>query len=144
MKNIISILCLTCLLSGCLYTKKRAIEKFCSTDSIAYSVLVHDTIIVKAIKVDTFFNASIDSFTIIKDRLEILYKKVGEKIYIQGQCKSDTIYKTKLVQVQVPTKVKKLEWWESLYIKARDWFAVIGFLALFLGFYLLKPHKKTE
>jgi len=144
MKNIISIVCITWLLSGCLYTKKRAIEKFCMTDSIPYSVLVHDTIVIKAIKVDTFFNASIDSFTIIKDRLEIRYKKIGEKIYIQGQCKGETIYKTKLVQVQVPTKVKKLEWWETLYIKARDWLAVIGFLALFLGLYLLKPHKKNE
>ena len=144
MKKLITILCLTYLLSGCLYTKKRAIEKFCTTDSIPYSVLVHDTIIVKAIKVDTFFNSSIDSFTIIKDRLEIRYKKVGEKIFIQGECKSDTIYKTKLVEVQVPTKVKKLEWWETLYIKARDWFAVIGFLAMFLGLYLLMPHKKSE
>jgi len=144
MKNIISIVCITWLLSGCLYTKKKAIEKFCITDSIPYSVLVHDTIVIKAIKVDTFFNSSIDSFTIIKDRLEIRYKKIGEKIYIQGQCKSDTIYKIKLVQVQVPTKIKKLEWWESLYIKARDWFAVIGFLAMFLGLYLLKPHKKNE
>jgi hypothetical protein len=144
MKKLISIVCITCLLSGCLYTKKRALEKFCITDSIPYSVLVHDTIIVKSIKVDTFFNSSIDSFTIIKDRLEIRYKKVGEKIFIQGECKSDTIYKTKLVQVQVPTKIKKLKWWETLYIKARDWFAVIGFLALFLGLYLLKPHKNNE
>jgi hypothetical protein len=144
MKNIISIVCITWLLSGCLYTKKRAIEKFCITDSIPYSVLVHDTIVIKAIKVDTFFNSSIDSFTIIKDRLEIRYKKIGEKIYIQGQCKADTIYKTKLVQVQVPTKIKKLEWWESLYIKARDWFAVIGFLAIFLGLYLIMPHKKSQ
>jgi hypothetical protein len=144
MKKLITILCFTYLLSGCLYTKKRAIEKFCITDSIPYSVLVHDTIIVKSIKVDTFFNSSIDSFTIIKDRLEIRYKKIGEKIYIQGECKSDTIYKTKLVEVQVPTKVKRLEWWESLYIKARDWFAVIGFLAMFLGLYLLMPHKKSE
>jgi len=144
MKKLISIVCITILFSGCLYTKKRAIEKFCSTDSIPYSVLVHDTIVIKAIKLDTFFNSSIDSFTIIKDRLEIRYKKIGEKIYIQGQCKSDTIYKTKLVQVQVPTKVKKLEWWETWYIKARDWFAVIGFLAMFLGLYLLKPHKKSQ
>jgi len=144
MKNIITIVCITILFSGCLYTKKRAIEKFCSTDSIPYSILVHDTIVIKAIKLDTFFNASIDSFTIIKDRLEIRYKKIGEKIYIQGQCKSDTIYKTKLVQVQVPTKIKKLEWWETLYIKARDWFAVIGSLALFLGLYLIMPHKKSD
>jgi len=144
MKKLITILCLTILFSGCLYTKKQAIEKFCIADSIPYSVLVHDTIVIKAIKIDTFFNASIDSFWIIKERLEIRYKKVGEKIFIQGQCKGDTIYKTKLVQVQVPTKIKKLEWWESLYIKARDLFAVIGFLAMFLGLYLLKPHKKSE
>jgi hypothetical protein len=144
MKKLITILCLTLIFSSCLYTKKRALEKFCITDSIPYSVLIHDTIVIKSIKVDTFFNSSIDSFVIIKDRLEIRYKKVGEKIFIQGECKGDTIYKTKLVQVQVPTKVKKLEWWESLYIKARDWFAVIGFLAMFLGLYLLIPHKKSE
>jgi hypothetical protein len=144
MKKLITILCITLIFSSCLYTKKRALEKFCITDSIPYSIIVHDTIIVKSIKVDTFFNSSIDSFTIIKDRLEIRYKKVGEKIFIQGECKSDTIYKTKLVQVQVPTKVKRLEWWESLYIKARDWFAVIGFLAMFLGLYLIMPHKKSE
>jgi hypothetical protein len=144
MKKLITILCITLIFSSCLYTKKRALEKFCITDSIPYSIIVHDTIVIKAIQVDTFFNAKLDSFVIIKDRLEIRYKKVGEKIFIQGECKSDTIYKTKLVQVQVPTKLKKLEWWESLYIKARDWFAVIGFLAMFLGFYLIMPHKKSE
>ena len=132
------------LFSSCLYTKKAAIKKFCKQDSVLVSVIVQDTFYVKEISVDTFFKASIDSFTIIKDRLEIRYKKIGEKIYIQGQCKGDTIYKTKLVHVQVPIKVKKLEWWESLYIKARDWFAVIGFLVMFLGLYLLKPHKKSE
>lgn len=141
MKKLITILCITSLLSSCLYTKKRAIEKFCTTDSVAVSVLVHDTFIIKSIKVDTMFNASIDTFTIIKDRLEIRYKKVGEKIFIQGECKGDTIYKTKFVNVQVPIIKPKLAWWEIAYLNIRDWLAVIGFIGICLGLYLITLRK---
>jgi hypothetical protein len=139
MKKLITILCVTYLLSGCLYTKKRALEKFCITDSIPYSVLVHDTIYIKAIKVDTFFNSSIDSFTIIKDRLEIRYKKVGEKIYIQGECKSDTIYKTKLVQVKIPIVKPKNKWWVEYY-----WLPYLILLVLVIRHVIIKKIEKMS
>jgi hypothetical protein len=139
MKKLITILCITWLLSGCLYTKKRAIEKFCITDSIPYSFLVHDTIVIKAIKVDTFFNSSIDSFTIIKDRIEIRYKKVGEKIYIQGECKSDTIYKTKLVQVKIPIVKPKNKWWVEYY-----WLPYLVILVLMIRYFVIKKIEKMS
>lgn len=142
MKKIFSILIIASLFSSCLYTKKSAIKKFCQVDSIPYSILVHDTFVVQSVKIDTMFNASIDTFTIIKDRLEIRYKKVGEKIFIQGECKSDTIYKTKLVQIQVPIFKPKLTWYEIAYLNIRNWLAVIGFIGICIGLYLITPRKK--
>lgn len=135
-------ICLISLVSSCLYTKNAAIKKFCKQDSIPYSIVVHDTFVVKSIKVDTMFNASIDTFTIIKDRLEIRYKKIGEKIFIQGACKGDTIYKTKFIQVNVPVLKPKLAWWEIWYINARDWLAVIGVLAICITLWIITPRKK--
>ena len=139
MKKLITILCITLLFSSCLYTKKRAIEKFCTTDSIPYSIIVHDTIVVKAIQVDTFFNASLDSFIIIKDRLEIRYKKVGEKIFIQGECKSDTIYKTKLVQVKIPMVKPKNRWWVEYY-----WLPYLVILVLLIRYFVIKKIEKMS
>ena len=139
MKKLITILCITYLLSGCLYTKKRALEKFCITDSIPYSIVVHDTIVIKAIQVDTFFNAKLDSFVIIKDRLEIRYKKVGEKIFIQGECKSDTIYKTKLVQVKIPMVKPKNRWWVEYY-----WLPYLILLVLVIRYVIIKKIEKMS
>ncbi len=132
-------LCMISLLSGCLYTKKRAIEKFCTTDSIPYSIVVHDTIVIKAIQVDTFFSAKLDSFIIIKDRLEIRYKKVGEKIFIQGKCKSDTIYKTKLVQVKIPIVKPKDKWWVEYY-----WLPYLILLVLVIRYVIIKKIEKLS
>ncbi len=143
MKKLITILCITSLLSSCLYTKETAIKKFCKADSIPYSIIVHDTFVVQSIKVDTMFNASLDTFTIIKDRLVIHYKKVGEKIFIQGECKADTIYKTKLIQVQIPIIKPKLAWWEIAYLNIRNWLAVIGFIGICIGIYIITPRKNT-
>ena len=139
MKKLITILCITLIFSSCLYTKKRAIEKFCTTDSIPYSIVVHDTIVIKAIQVDTFFNAKLDSFIVIKDRLEIRYKKVGEKIFIQGECKSDTIYKTKFVNVQVPILKPKLEWWVEYY-----WLPYLVILVLLIRYFVIKKIEKLS
>jgi hypothetical protein len=109
------------------------------TDSIPYSIIVHDTIVVKAIQVDTFFNASLDSFVIIKDRLEIRYKKVGEKIFIQGECKGDTIYKTKLVQIKIPIVKLKNKWWIEYY-----WLPYLVILVLIIRYFVIKKIEKMS
>lgn len=132
-------ICLISLGSSCLYTKNAAINKFCKADSIPYSIVVHDTFVVQSIKVDTMFNASIDTFTIIKDRLEIRYKKVGEKIFIQGECKGDTIYKTKLVQVKIPIVKPKDRWWIEYY-----WLPYLILLVLLIRYFVIKKIEKMS
>lgn len=132
-------ICLISLVSSCLYTKNAAINKFCKADSIPYSIVVHDTFVVQSIKVDTMFNASIDTFTIIKDRLEIRYKKVGEKIFIQGECKGDTIYKTKLVQVKIPIVKPKNKWWVEYY-----WMPYLILLVLVIRYVIIKKIEKMS
>lgn len=132
-------ICLISLVSSCLYTKNAAINKFCKADSIPYSIVVHDTFVVQSIKVDTFFNASIDTFTIIKDRLEIRYKKIGEKIFIEGECKGDTIYKTKLVQVKIPIVKPKDRWWIEYY-----WLPYLILLVLLIRYFVIKKIEKMS
>ena len=96
MKNIIILLAL--LLSQSCYTRKKAIEKFCKSDSV--SVTIRDTIRTETILSDTVFSASIDTLILTKDRLSIRYIKVRDSIYLSGECKGDTLYITKEVKVQ--------------------------------------------
>jgi len=96
MRNIVIILALL-MLTSC-YTKRKAIEKFCKSDSV--SVTIHDTIRTETILSDTVFSASIDTLILTKDRLSIRYIKVRDSIYLSGNCLGDTLYITKEVKVQ--------------------------------------------
>jgi flagellar motor component MotA len=59
------------------------------------TITVIDTIpvLIESIKHDTLVEHDIDSFTIVKDKLRIKYVRRDSLIYIEGECKSDTIYK---------------------------------------------------
>jgi hypothetical protein len=112
MKNLLIISLLLC--SSC-YTKRRAIEKFCQTDTT--TITIHDTIYTETIKADSVFSESIDSVIITKDRLVVRYKKIYDKIYLSGECIGDTIYYTK--EVKVPHIIEKpfeFKWWIYLLI----------------------------
>jgi hypothetical protein len=112
MKNLLIISLLLC--SSC-YTKRRAIEKFCQTDTT--TITIHDTIYTETIKADSVFSESIDSVIITKDRLVITYKKIYDKIYLSGECIGDTIYYTKEVKVpHIIEKPFKFKWWIYLLI----------------------------
>lgn len=100
-KNKLIGLLLIIMLTGC-YTKKRAIEKFCTQDTATATIIVHDTLIVDRILSDTVFSATIDSVIVTKDKLVISYKKVFDKIYLSGEYKGDTVIKIKEVKVVVP------------------------------------------
>lgn len=60
------------------------------------------TVLVKEIKTDTIFKAvQGDTVTIVKDNLTIKYVKLpGEKVYIKGEVKRDTII------IKVPVSVE--------------------------------------
>jgi hypothetical protein len=102
------------LFTSC-YTKKKAIEKFCQTDTT--TIVVRDTIYTESVKHDTTFSERIDSVFIQKDKLRIVYKKRDSIITIEGECLSDTIYYTK--EVKVPHIIEKpfeFKWWVYLII----------------------------
>jgi hypothetical protein len=86
------------LISQSCYTKKKAIEKFCKSDSV--TVTIHDTIRTETLRVDSVFSAKLDTILLTNDRLSIRYIKVHDSIYLSGQCLGDTIYLTKEVKVQ--------------------------------------------
>lgn len=131
MRNIIIIIVLL-LLSSC-YTKNQAIKKFCVKDTITTFVITHDTIYTKTIQADTTFDDSNDTVIVERDRLVIRYIHKNNKVYLQGECKGDTIYltKTRIIKTPVlipgPTKL-------SIYEKAKNYlvqgFAFIGILLI--------------
>jgi hypothetical protein len=101
MKNLYILLAIT-IMASC-YTKKRAIEKFCTKDTLV--VTFRDTVYTKTIKHDTAFISSIDTLTITKDKLRIKYIKYGDTIYLTGECIGDSIYIEKIVRI--PNLIEK-------------------------------------
>jgi hypothetical protein len=94
----IIIILLALLLSQSCYTKRKAIEKFCKSDSV--TVTIHDTIRTETLRVDSVFSVNLDTILLTKDRLSIRYIKVRDSIYLSGECKGDTLYITKEIKVQ--------------------------------------------
>jgi hypothetical protein len=102
------------LFTSC-YTKKKAIEKFCQSDTT--TIVVRDTIYTERVKYDTTFSERVDSIYIEKDRLRIIYKKKDSIITIEGECIQDTIYYTKTIEVpHVIEKPFEFKWWIYLLI----------------------------
>lgn len=114
------------LCSGC-YTKKKAIEKFCKSDSV--SVIIHDTIRTETITTDTVFSTSLDTVIIKDGKLSIRYIKLRDSIYINGTCEGDTIYLTR--EVKAPCTIPSI----SSY-SINDWLDGQSFF-LQIGFYLI-------
>lgn len=123
---------------GC-YTKKKAIEKFCKSDSV--SVIVHDTIRTETITTDTVFSKSLDTVIIKDGKLSIRYIKVRDSIYINGECEGDTIYLTKEVKVQSicrgPSSYTFTEWIGGQPYLVVGFFIVVFSLALIFIFQLI-------
>ncbi len=108
MKNIYTILALL-VITSC-FTKKKCVEKFCTTDTL--EVTLHDTIHTETIRKDTAFVYKGDTVTITKDRLQIKYYRINDTTYIDGTCIGDTIYITK--SYKIPTlqpKQHPFKWW---------------------------------
>jgi hypothetical protein len=64
---------------------------------------------------DTIFKSGVgDTVVIEKDKLKIVYVKLkGDSVFIEGECKADTIYKeviTKVNQSICPPQ-KEFKWW---------------------------------
>jgi sporulation protein YlmC with PRC-barrel domain len=72
---------------------------------------VHDTTITEHVRKDTVlnWNTLYDTAYIVKDKLSIRVVRVNDSIYINGQCASDTIYKTIEVPYNYVQPVKKMK-----------------------------------
>ena len=121
------------LISGC-YTKKGAIRKFCKADTITSQIVVRDTIVTERVQVDTIFNSTTDTITLIKDNLIIRYRKVAGKIMLSGEVKADTIYREKLVTVTQPVYVESLPHWKRVLMLFGLFFLVVSGLIVISKF----------
>ena len=99
---------------------QRLVERhpYVHTDQIT---TVHDTfeVIVPQVQVDTVTHVNFDTVIIEKDRLRVQLVKVHDSIYVEGECKSDTITVTRTIEV--PTYVSenpRMKWWRPYVIGA--------------------------
>ena len=115
---------LSLLFTSCQAHRERMQKKYCTPDTAI--VLIRDTILTKEVKTDTFFHYKVDTLTLTKDKLTIRYIKRGDTVYLEGECKGDTIYYTKTIKVPylAPAEKTAVKWYVWL---------LAGFgLALFL------------
>jgi hypothetical protein len=113
-------------LTSC-YTQKKCVEKFCKADTIT----IHDTIRTESVQTDTIFSVQVDSITIIKDKLKVVYKRIHDSVYISGECAGDTIYYTRQVPVFHPEQTM---WQKAIDLKM--WLLVLLFVGIVIGLVL--------
>jgi hypothetical protein len=133
------LIALILVLSGCsleqrVEKKLRRAERKIEKLTILYPQLlkkdtVNDTIqiTIPQVEVDTFFQGKDgDTVTIYKDKLRIQYLRQGDTVYLSGECKSDTIYKTVSVPVeQVVVRKQSVIEQITQHGKRLIWFLVI-------------------
>lgn len=94
---------------------------------------VHDTIqvIVPSVKVDTVTSVNFDTVIIERDRLRVQLIRVRDSIFVDAECKSDTITVTRTIEV--PTYVSeepKDNWFGKLI--SFTWIVFFFVLLMFL------------
>lgn len=105
------------------------------------TVTIYDTTIIESVRADTVFNADFDTITITKERLRVRLVHIRDSIYLTGECKGDTIYKSfpvyrEKVVVRTPTFIEEL-----MSLKGLFWLLLI-ILAACGGVYIRNLFKK--
>jgi len=112
---------------GCSWHLKQ-VEKKCGLTSRTDTVFVRDTVIVPEVHTDTIVSLGHDTVYINKDRLQIkLVRLPGDSIFVDGKCKTDTMF------IEVPVAVTNNEYKpEPAWQKWLGWIllAVVVVLAL--------------
>lgn len=95
------------------------------------TVIESDTFIIESILVDTAFSTSIDSITVEKDKIRVVYRKIRDSIYLTSEYLGDTIVKLDTLYVETKTaEVRKPTLWEEI----RGWLPLIIIIALIVIF----------
>jgi len=102
----------------CNYHLKRA-EAKCGTRKIVDTLLVHDTLLINSVQLDTLFTPiQGDTVYLTKDRLKIKYVKLaGDSVFITGKC--DSIISIREIKVPCTTTILEptvSKWHIALYI----------------------------
>lgn len=91
---------------GCNYHLKRA-EKKCGYSTSTEVVTFHDTIYTERVVRDTLFSFTNSSDTVVLKQsnmqIKYYYNSHDSTVYIKGECKTDTIYKDRIVTVNTKT-----------------------------------------
>jgi len=103
------------------------------------TLVVKDTITIPQVEADTVLSIKSikEPVFINQGRLEVEIRKIHDTLYVKGECKADTIYKTKKIAVE-RIKLVKPDRTDVLIAKI-PWIAS-GFIALILlvGFVVFK------
>lgn len=101
------------------YHLKKAISK--GYEVTHDTVYIPDTIIRPQIKTDTAFSVKVDTMYLEKEKVSIRYIRTTDSVYIEAECKADTIIK------EIPIAVEK----NCPPIPSNDWkWFVYGILIL--------------
>jgi hypothetical protein len=133
MKNLVLII-ITILLSscGCNWHLKKA-EKKCGYSTSTEVVTIRDTIYTERVVKDTIFSFTNSSDTVVLKQnnmqIKYYYNTHDSTVYIKGECKTDTIYKDRVVTINN----KNYEWSLKEAIKSNLlWIGLILFIVLIL------------
>lgn len=117
MRNLLILVVAITLLSSCSDARRmqRIVARHPDWIKPNNPVMVHDTIVLESIHVDTNFilTNSIDTFLIYKDKVKIKIIHDGNKLGVETEVKGDTIIKTITVPCP-PTLVppQPISWWQ--------------------------------
>ena len=109
----------------------KKVENKCGLTSKTDTVFVLDTVIVPEVHTDTIISLGHDTVYINKDRLQIkILRLKGDSIFVDGKCKTDTMY------IEVPVAVTNNEFkpepgWQK-------WIGWILFLVLLIAAWLFR------
>lgn len=110
MKKICIYIILLLTIISCAPTKRlqwynKRIEKIANNNSIQLktteTITVHDTVYIEPERItDTLVTNEVDTIVIENERLRIDIRRLYDTLYVDAECKADTIYRTKEIEVE--------------------------------------------
>lgn len=82
------------------------------------TILIKDTIITEKVSKDTIFNINFDTINIEKEKLKVKLIRINDTIQLYAECKEDTIFYEKIVEVDKIVHKKNNNWLIWLIILA--------------------------
>jgi hypothetical protein len=104
------------------------------------TIVVHDTIIVPEVKTDTVLTLEMmtDTVLIEKDNLQIKTIYRDNQVFIEGKCKSDTIYTETFVPVEKVIYVQDTIWTDIKKKFKRYWWWLLVLTTVFVAYRVAK------